>query len=163
PGISWPGALAQLVGRNRRRYGGYVVHLAVVVGVVGIVGSTAYSTHRELQLRPGQTVEVDGYQVGYVGPQRAGMTDPLATRAPVDVRHGGSSLGRLAPARREYLVEGAPSNEVAIHSDLRSGADFYAILGGIDAQGTALLTLIVNPLVNLLWIAGALLALGVGI
>src|SRR3954454_22059818 len=71
PGISWPGALAQLIGRNRRRYGGYGVHLAGVVGVVGIVGSTAYSTHRELQLRPGQTVNVDGYDVRYLGPERA--------------------------------------------------------------------------------------------
>ena len=55
PGISWPAALAQLVGRNRRRYGGYVVHLAVVIGVVAIVGTSAYATSRTLVLAPGQT------------------------------------------------------------------------------------------------------------
>ena len=87
----------------------------------------------------------------------------METRALLDVRRDGSSLGQLAPARRQYLVEGVPSNEVAIHSDLRSGADFYAILGGIDTRQTALLTLIVNPLVNLLWLAGGLLAFGVAI
>jgi cytochrome c-type biogenesis protein CcmF len=81
----------------------------------------------------------------------------------LEVRHGSSSLGEIAPARRQYLVEGVPSNEVAIHSDLRTGADFYAILSGVDANGRALMTLIVNPLVNLLWLAGFLLAFGVGI
>jgi cytochrome c-type biogenesis protein CcmF len=163
PGISWPRALAQLVGRNRRRYGGYVVHLAVVVGIVGIVGSTAYSTHQELRLNPGESTSVDGYQVRYVAPQRVSNASYVETRALLEVRHGGTSLGQIAPARREYLVEGVPSNEVAIHSDLRTGADFYAILSGIDGNGRALMTLIVNPLVNLLWLAGFLLALGVGI
>ena len=54
PGTSWPAALAQLVGRNRRRYGGYVVHLAVVIGVVAIVGTSAYATSRTIVLAPGQ-------------------------------------------------------------------------------------------------------------
>ena len=61
PGTSWPAALAQLVGRNRRRYGGYVVHLAVVIGILAIVGTSAYATSRTIVLAPGQTVQFHGY------------------------------------------------------------------------------------------------------
>ena len=65
-------ALAQLVGRNRRRYGGYVVHLAVMIGVVAIVGTSAYATSRTLVLAPGQTVQFHGY-----GLQLRGIESPI--------------------------------------------------------------------------------------
>ena len=64
---SWPGAFSSLVGRNRRRYGGYVVHVSIVLLAIGIVGSSAYDTISDAQLRPGQSMSVAGYDLRYRG------------------------------------------------------------------------------------------------
>ena len=62
-GGSWPRAFSDLVGRNRRRYGGYVVHAAIVLLAIGIAGSSAYDTVRERQLAPGQALQVGDYRL----------------------------------------------------------------------------------------------------
>ena len=62
---SWPGAFASLIGRNRRRYGGYVVHVAIVLLAIGIAGSSAYDSVVEGKLAPGQSLAVSGYTVTY--------------------------------------------------------------------------------------------------
>ena len=62
---SWPVAFASLVGRNRRRYGGYVVHVAIVLLAIGIAGSSAYDSVVEGRLAPGQSLAVSGYTVTY--------------------------------------------------------------------------------------------------
>ncbi len=62
---SWPVAFASLVGRNRRRYGGYVVHVAIVLLAIGIAGSSAYDSVVEGKLAPGQSLAVSGYTVTY--------------------------------------------------------------------------------------------------
>src|SRR5207247_1694154 len=66
-GGSWPGAFGSLVARNRRRYGGYVVHAAVVLLAIGIAGSSAYQTVRERRLQPGQSMKVAGYTLAFQG------------------------------------------------------------------------------------------------
>ena len=64
-GGSWPAAFAELVARNRRRYGGYIVHASIVLLAIGIVGSSAYDTVREQKLSPGQTMAVGDYRLTY--------------------------------------------------------------------------------------------------
>ena len=64
-GGSWPGAFSALVARNRRRYGGYVVHAAVVLLAIGIAGSSAYDKVVEGRLAPGQTLAVGDYRLTY--------------------------------------------------------------------------------------------------
>src|SRR5207302_753608 len=63
----WPTAFAALVARNRRRYGGYVVHAAVVLLAIGIAGSSAYQTVRERKLAPGQSITAASYTATYRG------------------------------------------------------------------------------------------------
>ncbi len=100
PGTSWPAALAQLIGRNRRRYGGYVVHLAVMIGVVAIVGTSAYATSRTLVLAPGQMVQFHGY-----GLKLRGIESPI-TRAYISTEAVDRRLpGR--PSRRHAAALGA--------------------------------------------------------
>src|SRR3954454_12205939 len=67
---SWPRAFTSLVGRNRRRYGGYVVHAAIVLLAVGIVGSSAYDTKHTANLRPGQSMGVANYTLTIAGKPR---------------------------------------------------------------------------------------------
>ena len=64
-GGSWPAAFAELVARNRRRYGGYVVHASIVLLAIGVVGSSAYDKVREQTLSPGQTMAIGDYQLTY--------------------------------------------------------------------------------------------------
>jgi cytochrome c-type biogenesis protein CcmF len=161
-GCSWPAALAGLVGRNRRRYGGYVVHLSIVLLVVGAVASTAYTSVQQASLRPGETMRVDGYTLRYFNlyarRQRGGAT--LAAR--VDVWRDGAYLGQVMPGRRFFMVENENLSEPSITTDWRSGSDLFVILVG-TAKRTVTLKVLVNPLVSLLWLAGVVFALGVAI
>ena len=64
-GTSATGSLFQLVARNRRRYGGYIVHAAIVLLAIGIIGSGAYGTTKEVPLAVGQSMHVPGYTLTY--------------------------------------------------------------------------------------------------
>jgi cytochrome c-type biogenesis protein CcmF len=163
PGTSWPAALTQLVGRNRRRYGGYIVHLAVMIGVVAIVGTSAYSTSRTLVLSPGQTVQFHGYGLQLRGIESPITKSYIATEAVVDVYQGGKRVDTLRPSARTYLDSGEPTKEVAIRPMLRTGEDLYLVFDGSPRPGVVTLKAFVNPLVNLLWLAAVILVLGFAI
>ena len=158
PGTGWLRALTGLVGRNRRRYGGYVVHLAVAVGVVGIVGSTAYTTVDHLSLRQGQTARVHGYDLTLRGVRTVQLQNGVEKQAVLGVAQNGHSIGTLSPGVRRYYLEG-PSKEVDIRSSLTTGEDLYTIFDGAGG-GVVHLKVLVNPLVNLLWLAGVILVAG---
>src|SRR5881275_3463681 len=82
------GSLLRLVGRNRRRYGGYLVHAAILMLAVGIAGSSAYQTVRERGLEPGQSLEAAGYTFTYLGLRQRQEANAQATRARVEVSRG---------------------------------------------------------------------------
>jgi cytochrome c-type biogenesis protein CcmF len=110
-GESPPVALVRLVGRNRRRYGGYVVHAGIALLFLGVAASSAFVDQRDVRLRPGQTTEVGDYEVTYRAPtarfldDRSGTGAPITFGAVLDVRHlnGGESF-RLTPARNYYAA-----------------------------------------------------------
>ncbi|HYZ79634.1 MAG TPA: cytochrome c-type biogenesis CcmF C-terminal domain-containing protein, partial [Solirubrobacteraceae bacterium] len=120
PGLGWPRAFAQLVARNRRRYGGYIVHLAVVVGVVAIVGTMAYATTVDARLRQGQSVRVGDYTLTYRGSRAVERPSWAGTQALLDVRRGGQAIGTLRPQKGISFPSNEPSNEVAIRPNLRN-------------------------------------------
>ncbi len=159
-GGSWPRAFVDLIGRNRRRYGGYVVHLSIVLLVVGIAASGAYSTVREVTLAPGQSATVDGYTLRFLGFGREQGPNSTTDLARLDVSKGGSHVVTLSPGRRIYRPQDQVTNEVAIHTSL-SGTDLYTILQGVSAGGRAVqIKVLVNPMVNLIWLAGGVFLLG---
>ncbi len=155
-GERWGRALAMLVARNRRRYGGYVVHAAVVLLAIGVAGSSAYQTVREQALRRGQTMEAAGYTFRYEGLATAQEANAQAVRATVDVTRGGSRVTMLHPGKNTYPVEQQVSNEVSIYHDPRTLGDVYTIADQIEPNGTLYLKVLVKPLVNLIWLAGFL-------
>src|SRR5437660_6818235 len=89
---SWPAALTALVGRNRRRYGGYVVHAAVVFLAIGIAGSSAYQTVREHRLKRGESMTVAGNSLVFRGFRFHRAANHEAIRAVVDVYRGGHKV-----------------------------------------------------------------------
>jgi cytochrome c-type biogenesis protein CcmF len=160
-GGSWAGALRALVNRNRRRYGGYVVHLSIVLLVVGVTASSAYTTVDEVHLARGQSMRIDGYTVRNDGLfQRPGPNYTLDF-VRLAVSRGGRADGVLQPGQRQYDT-GQVGNEVDIRSSLTTGTDLYSILQGIDSNGSGGVSvkLLVNPAVGLVWLAGVVFALG---
>jgi cytochrome c-type biogenesis protein CcmF len=153
-GEPWPVAFSSLIARNRRRYGGYVVHAAIVLLAIGVAGSSSYQTVREQKLRPGQTMEVAGYTFAYRGLTQRTVANAIQERAHVDVYRGGGLVAALQPGKNNYPVEQQISNEVAIHTDYLTGTDVYTIADQIDADGALYLKVLVKPLVNLIWLAG---------
>ena len=161
-GGSWPRALVDLVSRNRRRYGGYVVHLAIVLLVVGVTASSAYSSVREATLRSGESMRVDGYTLTYRGlVQRARPTRPRSRPCWTSRRGGQPRSGRSRPASGSTRSSGRVTNEVDIRTSFRRGdrpvRDPPGRLGG---RPRVTIKALVNPMVGVIWLAGLVFLLG---
>jgi cytochrome c-type biogenesis protein CcmF len=94
-GESRGGALVALVRRNRRRYGGYLVHAGVAVALVGVAGSTSFQHQRQAILKPGQSVHLDGYTVKYTHPTAHATAQKISFGADLDVTKGGHRVTTL--------------------------------------------------------------------
>src|SRR4051812_10364080 len=135
-GEPWPRAMARLTGRNRRRYGGYLVHAGIAVLFLGVAASSAFVQQRDVRIRPGQTFAVDGYKVTYrqatakLGGDRAGTGAPISFGAILDVRKNGKHYV-MRPSRNYYATtdpslgaisrffEGEATSEVDVRWGLR--------------------------------------------
>src|SRR6266508_2074205 len=126
-GNGWPAAFSSLVARNRRRYGGYVVHASIVLLAIGVTGSSVYETVREARLRPGESMTVAGNRLLFRGFETRRAANHRAIRANVDVYRGDKYLGRLRPGKNQYFAEDQVSNEVAIRHDPLTGGDLFTI------------------------------------
>ena len=155
-------AMIGLVMRSRRRYGGYVVHLGIVLMMLGFAGS-GYRQTEQVLLGSGEQVEVGRFSVRH---DRLSVTDDGAKEmhtAHVTVFEDGREVGQLYPGRWYYRKhETEPTTEVAMRR--RLSEDVYVVLAAYDmGDQSATFQVTVNPLVNWIWFGFALLALGTGI
>jgi cytochrome c-type biogenesis protein CcmF len=153
------GSVFRLIGRNRRRYGGYIVHAAVLLLAIGIAGSSAYQTQRQQVLGPGQSIEAAGYTLTYAGLKAVKGPNYTGFRVLLDVSGHGERF-RLYPGENNFPIEGT-ATEASIYHDPRSLGDVFtkAQFAGkhtdrVDVQ------VFVKPLVNLIWIAGFVFVAG---
>jgi cytochrome c-type biogenesis protein CcmF len=153
-GVGWGAAFSSLIARNRRRYGGYVVHASVVLLAIGITGASAYQTVHEARLKPGQSMNIAGDRLVFRGFQTRTESNHRAIRGLVDVYRGDKYLGRYTPGKNQYFAEDQVSNEVAIRHDLLTGGDLFLIADQVNSNGSIDLKALQKPLVNLLWLAG---------
>src|SRR3954462_11365807 len=153
-GVGWGGAFTSLVARNRRRYGGYIVHAAIVLLAIGVAGSSVYQTVREGRLHPGDSMVVAGNRLVFRGFETSTGAKNRAGRANIYVYRGSSYLGRYRPGKNQYFAEDQISNEVSIRHDLLTGADLFLIADQVNGDGSVDLKALEKPLVNLIWIAG---------
>ena len=134
---SVPRALVSLVRRNRRRYGGYIVHVGIAVLFVGIAGSTAFRDVRDVRVAPGQSTRVGGYEISYVRPTsriavaRNGSLEKIDLGAELRVRRDGGEARTVRPVRSFFpsndsslgavsrYFEGEATSEVGLRSGLR--------------------------------------------
>lgn len=159
-GESYPIALLHLIDRNRRRYGGYIVHLGVVMFVVGAIGASAYQTEAEGLLKKGESLTVGSNVLTFEGVEREKGPNYNERAAILRVTSDGEEIGILRPAQRSYIREQTTSNEVAINTTLTQG-DLFIILDGIRADGSVRIKAFYKPVVGLLWLAGFLFTGGV--
>ncbi|HEY3109107.1 MAG TPA: cytochrome c-type biogenesis CcmF C-terminal domain-containing protein [Chloroflexota bacterium] len=153
-------ALLALVGRDRRRYGGYLVHLALALLAVGVTASHHLQVERTVTLRRGEAAEVGAYRVVNDGLYIYRRSDYRAVYAELRVA-GPGGIASLRPERRTYDGwDGQPTSGVAIHTSWPRLDDVYVLLAGWEDDGAATLRLFVNPLVLLIWLGGGLMLLG---
>jgi cytochrome c-type biogenesis protein CcmF len=156
-------AFTELVARNRRRYGGYVVHAAIVFLAIGIAGSSAYQSTYETgtkALTPGGSVKVAGYRYVFRGLSQRTTGNHRELRAAFDVYRGNSYLGRQLPGQNFYFAEQQTSSEMSIATSWLTGEDRDMILGGVTKKGGVFVKILVKPLINLIWLAGFIFVAG---
>ena len=151
-GEGLPSALLHLVARNRRRYGGYTIHLGVVFMALGIIGMNLFQTQTQGTVAAGQSLQMGQYVITYKSLAQFPYTDGrTVTRAVVDISRNGKSIGEVYP-RQDYYPD---SQENMTIPGVRSSAegDVYVILVGwepVSSQG-ATFKIYDNPLINWLW------------
>jgi cytochrome c-type biogenesis protein CcmF len=167
-GESVPLALLRLIERNRRRYGGYIVHVGVLIYFVAFAGM-AFKVEREATLKPGESVELRSpfghtYTFTHVGISQYEALNRIVSAATVQVAVDGKPAGLLTSEKRQHVDSFKrptfePSTEVGIRSGLRE--DLYLVFAGaVGGTEEAVYRFNVNPLVWWVWFGGFVLAFG---
>ncbi len=155
-------ALARLMARNRRRYGGYVVHLGVVMIALGVVGTQFFQQETQGMLRPGESLHLGRYTLTNesLGHYTLEGGDRQVTEAQVSLYRDGKFLRTLRPHKDFFLSSGQPLSIPAVLN--RPGEDVYVLLVGWEETGPAGSTFKVylNPLINWIWLGGLTFIVG---
>ena len=153
-----PVALLNLVQKNKRRYGGYIVHAGIVLLFVGVLGSSVFQREAHQSLRPGESMHIAGYTLTLKDITSETRANATHTTAVVALSQGSHFLGIQRPSKAMYTKSQQPMTEVALH--VTPGADLYMILGGVNEDGSASLQAYINPLVSFVWLGGVTMVLG---
>jgi len=155
-------AFTKLVSRNKRRYGGYIVHIGVVLIVIGVTASSVFVTEKQSTLAPGETMELRNYTLRFDGLAQYTTDAKNATIANLTLFQGGKEIDTIAPEKNIYKYEGNreinQETEVALRSTYKD--DLYIILSSFNDDGSATIRAMINPLVNWIWTGGLVLLFG---
>ena len=152
-------ALGNLIGRNNRRYGGYVVHLGVVMIAVAVTASSMYQVEVSGKLRPGESLTASEYRLTYNGMRERQEPGVRILEAQLAIEDGGQLVGAVMTDKRFYRgFERQPSTTVGIRTTPID--DLYVVLTGWEQDGTASFMVFVNPLVLWLWLGGLVAVAG---
>ncbi len=158
-GENAPLALVRLTAKNRRRYGGYIIHVAIAMIFVAITGTSAFRQEKQITLNQGESFELGGYRLRYDGLEEKDTPHVSYLMAKMAIFDGDKQVDTLRPEKRFYKKPEQPTTEVAIRSTL--GSDLYLVLGSYDGE-THMATILayLNPLIGFLYWGGMVLALG---
>ncbi len=151
-------AFPSLLWKMRRRYGGFIAHLGVVIMVIGITGSSAYKKETQATLNTGQTLKVGAYTLRYDDLKRYKLYNRDVLTATLAVFKGGQSLGTISPEKRFYSKADKPTTEVSLRSTLVE--DLYITMPAIGEGRDITLKAAVNPLQVWVWIGSIVMVLG---
>jgi cytochrome c-type biogenesis protein CcmF len=152
-------ALVNLVAKNNRRYGGYVIHLGVVLAFIGIVASSFFRLEVKKTVRNGDSIDIGPYSLFYLGMKSSADAHLESERAQVEVMRNGKPIAIMQPAKLFYKRQGQPATIVALRSTPLH--DLYVVLAGVSDDGNeATFQIFLTPLVFWLWAGGFIMALG---
>ena len=153
-------ALVNLINRNHRRYGGYIIHLGVVLIAMGVIGDAFFKLETQGTVKQGESINLGGYQLtfnellGYPGSDGREIVE-----ASMNLSRNGQPIRALSPRRDYFVIQEQPVSVPGVYST--PGTDFYVLLIGWDDQGTsATFKVYINSLINWVWIGGVVMILG---
>ena len=155
-------ALVGLISRSRRRYGGYIVHIGIVLAFLGFAGNGS-KQDVELTMKPGQSVNIGAFAVRYVSLSVTNDDQKQMVTAHADVTKAGAHVTDLYPGKSFFHNhESEPVSDVALRRAV--GGDLYLVLGGYDVQTqVAEFKMFINQLVNWIWFGVAVMIFGTAI
>ncbi|PKB79339.1 MAG: hypothetical protein BZY88_13850 [SAR202 cluster bacterium Io17-Chloro-G9] len=155
---AYPVAFLHLIWANRPRYGGYIVHLSVVMVALGVIGTSFFNTQRDLVLAPGDTTSIQGFELHYLGTQTEPKSNRTEFTSTVEVYRDGRLLDTLYPKRTFYPSFNMAATKAAIRSTPVN--DLYLVPSENLPDGSVGFRILVNPLIWWMWVAGPVLILG---
>ncbi|MBI2838504.1 MAG: heme lyase CcmF/NrfE family subunit [Acidobacteria bacterium] len=155
---NFPLAVFHLTMKNKRRYGGYIVHMAIVMLFTGFAGG-AFNAESKANLQAGEEAHFKRYTIKCQKLDEIDTPNYLAEKASLQILRDGRDIGMMYPERRMYKASQQPTTEVAIHSTMKE--DLYLVFAGrTDDEQRAIIQVYLNPLVRWVWLGGALFVLG---
>ena len=151
-------AFLHLIWANRPRYGGYIVHLSIVMLALGIVGTSFFSTKLDIVLSPGDSVAVGDYDVVFLGSVETLMSNRTEFTSTLEVYQGGKFLETLETTRAFYPSFNMASTRAAIRST--PVEDLFIVPSENLADGSVGFRILVNPLIWWMWVAGPVMLVG---
>lgn len=153
----WLHGLREVVGRNKRRYGGYIVHLGVVLIFIGLSGN-AFKQSWSGTVAPGSSFRIGDYSVRYDSSRNFATDEKMVNMAVLKIAKGGRDIGTLRPQRNFHFAQRQAQSEIGIRSTLEE--DLYIVMTRMDSERRATFRAWVNPLVAWVWLGGCVMAVG---
>lgn len=157
-GENYLAAFGRLLAANRPRYGGYIVHLGILMLAVGATASSFFSVQRDFVMRPGDEALLGGYTFQYLDMERISFPDRDQDTARFLVTSGDSTLGSMRPSRTFYHNFQIGATSAGIRSN--PVEDFYIVPSEFHDDGRAVFRVYINPLVWWMWFSGPVILLG---
>jgi len=157
-GASFASSAVDLTMRNTRRYGGYIVHMGMVLIFVGLAGA-AFNKDVQKEMQIGSTIQIGRYNLLLQSFESKPEKNYTAERMVVEVMRDNKPLMMLYPERRFFQTNQESGTMVAIYSTLRD--DLYVVYAGQSPETqTPVIHAYLNPLVKWIWLGGAIVVLG---
>ena len=157
-GENYPTAFFRLIAANRPRYGGYIVHLAIVMVALGVIGTSFFNAQTDVILAPGERVFIKDYELEYLGTTAEPKGNRTEFVSTVNVYRQGESLGTIEPKRSFYPSFNMAATRAAIRST--PVEDLYVVPSENMPDGSVGFRILVNPLIWWMWVAGPVLVVG---
>jgi cytochrome c-type biogenesis protein CcmF len=155
---AFPTALKDLTLMNKRRYGGFIIHLGAVCVFVCIIASSFFNQEKYFVVKAGDEIHFEGYRIVFQGLTQRKDPEKDVVTASLDVFRGDKKLGQLEPEKHFHTKGDQPMSEVSIRSTFEE--DLYSVLSAWDQQGNVTFHFFVNPLVQLIWVGIGIMVCG---
>ena len=157
-GENYATAFLRLISANRPRYGGYIVHLSVVMVTLGIVGTSFFSVQRDVVLSPGESTAIEDYELVFLGTVEEPKGNRTEFTSTVQLFRDGDLLETIRTKRAFYPNFNMAATSAAIRST--PVEDLYVVPSENRPDGSVGFRILVNPLIWWMWVAGPVMLVG---